>query len=88
MIHTDSNGRPALAGRVYYAPHPSKDGEFIAIKEGESGYYASTVYTQDHADILNQRQGITESELEAAIMCSMFDCWRRFYQIVTKMEAA
>jgi len=83
--HTDPTWTAAVTGRVYYAQHPTT-GEFIAIRHNEPGYYASTVYTQDHADTLNQRQGITPAELDAAIVCSMFDNWRDFAKITARME--
>ena len=75
-----------ITNRVYYAPHPSETGEFIAIQHAMTGYYPSTVYTQDHADTLNERQGITRAEVAAAVTCSMFDCWHNFAKIAANLE--
>lgn len=86
MIHTDPTWTAAIAGRVYYAEHPTEDGKFIAVRHGEAGYYASTVYTQDHANTLNERQGISPAEVEAAVICSMFDNWRKFETIAANLE--
>lgn len=84
--HTDPTWPEAIAGRIYYAPHPSEKGTFVAIKDGETGYFASTVYTQEHADLLNSRQGISPAEVEAAVICSMFDNWRNFRTIALNLE--
>ena len=50
-------------------------GEFISIKHGETGYYETTVYDQDHADELNRRNGVTAEQCEQAITCSMTGNW-------------
>ena len=84
--HTDPTWTAAVSGRVYYAPHTTEPGEFIAIQHGMTGYYPSTVYTQEHADTLNERQGITRAEVAAAVTCSMFDCWHNFDKIATNLE--
>lgn len=81
--------------RVFYIANPAHDpsqdtvhgsDKFIALREGETGYYKTTVYTQDHADCLNQRQGITPAQLEAAQMCSMFGNWDRFDRIAARFS--
>ena len=41
----------------------------------------TTVYTQDHADTLNERQGVTPAQVQAAVICSMFNCWQNFDKI-------
>ena len=69
--------------RIYYACSEVA-GSFIAIKHGDTGYYETTVYTQEHADELNKRQGITDNEVKAAKACSMFDCWRNFDKLASR----
>ena len=60
-------------------------GEFVAVKEGETGYYETTVYTQDHADTLNERAGHSPGEIAAAEFCSMFG-WDNFNEMVEKLS--
>ena len=60
-------------------------GDYIAVVHGETGYHATTVYTQEHADTLNERQGNTEAEVKAAVTCSMFDCWDKFQNLADKL---
>ena len=55
------------AARVYFTRNVVS-GDFIAIKHGETGYYSTTVYDQDHADELNRRNGVTAEECEQAMM--------------------
>ncbi len=45
---------------------------FGAVHYETDGYSPTTVYTQAHADLLNQRQGITPEIAEAFLMGSMF----------------
>jgi len=47
-------------------------GKFIAIKRGESGYYKTTVYDVEHAQVLNDRFGATEEDVVAMYHGSMF----------------
>ncbi len=46
--------------------------KIVAVKEGEIGYYESTVYDLAHADLLNARMGITHAMREAMLVGSMF----------------
>jgi hypothetical protein len=64
--------------RIYFSQHPSDPAQFIAVKHGDTGYHPTTIHTQDHANALNERQDITPAEVKAAVICSMFDCWRSF----------
>lgn len=64
------------AAKVYFTRNVV-NGEFIAIRHGETGYYGTTVYDQDHADELNRRNGVTAEECEQAILCSMTGDWSR-----------
>lgn len=73
-----------LTMRIYYAKHPSGTGDFIAVKHGATGYYKTTVYTQEHAETLNERQGIKPAEVKAAVTCSMFDCWQNFDKLTAE----
>ncbi|MDP7675119.1 MAG: hypothetical protein QGI31_09900 [Dehalococcoidia bacterium] len=61
----------------YTFKHPTSD-EFIAVVHGETGYHATTVYTQDHADELNRMQGHSAEQVDAAMTCSMFGTWDKF----------
>lgn len=70
-----------------YAPM-SGDGSFLGITEGERGYSVTTVYDQDYADVLNERQDITEAMVEAAVQCSMFNNWNTFDKLVKMYENA
>lgn len=71
---------------IYFSAHPADPEVFIAVKHGETGFHATTVYDQGHADVLNRRQGISEVEVAAAVTCSMFDCWDKFDQAVANEE--
>ncbi len=64
----------------------TQPGTFIAVKRGETGYYSTTVYDQDHADVLNQRAGHSPAQVQAAETCSMFDSWQNFDKIVATFE--
>ena len=70
--------------RIFFAKH-STTGKFIAVTEGETGYNETTVETQEHADVLNERMGNTPAEVEAAVVCSMFDNWDSFEKIAARM---
>jgi len=72
--------------RVYIAKR-ELNGEYIAIEHGTTGYSPTTVYDQDHANVLNERQGITPAMVEAAMMCSMFDNWNRFESLTAMHES-
>jgi hypothetical protein len=72
--------------RWVYFIKEAASGTFVAIRHGEQGYHPTTVYTQEHADCLNQRQGNTEAELEAATICSMFGNWENFSNIVEEWD--
>ena len=61
-------------------------GEFIAIVHGETCYHPITVYSQGHADCLNERAGVTAGQCTAAMMCSMFDNWNAFDAIAAKID--
>lgn len=47
-------------------------GEYIAVYEGESGYYQTRIYDADHAREVNKQLGITEEERLALEAGSMF----------------
>lgn len=64
----------------------TQPGTFIAAKRGETGYYSTTVYHQDHADELNRRSGHSPAQVEAAEMCSMFNCWQNFDKITESFD--
>ena len=76
--------------RLFYAPHPegpNKPYPFIIITEGVQGYrYTAMTRDQETADNLNRRQGITPAQVQAAIACSMFDCWKNFDKITASHE--
>lgn len=76
--------------RIFFAPpkHAPMSGEsfFLAITEGETGYNASDVFEQAHADVLNERLGNSPAEVEAAVVCSMFNTWNKFDEMVEKFE--
>ncbi len=67
--------------KIYFAEHPTDKGTFVAIKHREQGYNTTDVTDQSKADALNQRQGITSGEAQAAIACSMNNCWENFADI-------
>ena len=73
---------------IYITQRPTMKGsdEFIAIEHGTSGYSVTTVYDQAHADELNGRQELHEAEIEAAMMCSMFDNWDKFDSMVAMLS--
>jgi hypothetical protein len=76
--------------RIFFAPpsHAPASGIdcFLGINEGETGYNETTVYDQDHADVLNKRQGITPAMVEAAVTCSMFNTWSQFDAMTERFE--
>lgn len=63
--------------RIYYAKHIDT-GRIILITHGQNGYCETKVVSEQHARILNRGLGNTEGDVEAAVMCSMFDCWQDF----------
>lgn len=67
--------------KTYFAQLPST-GEFIGIKHGETGYYRTTVYDQEHANHLNEGQGISPQQVQAALECSMVGNWEKFDSLV------
>jgi hypothetical protein len=67
--------------KIYFATLPSDPNTFIGITHGEQGYNTTTVYDQSHADTLNERQGITPAMVDAAVSCSMFNCWANFEKL-------
>lgn len=71
--------------RKYYAPAPegsTSPTDCIVIKHGEQGYYPTAqVFTAEHCAKINELNGISPAEVEAAIICSMFDCWQNFERI-------
>ena len=86
MGHRLTTGQ-VRADRIFYTCHPEGfDDKFIGIKEGETGYHATTVYDQAHAQELNRRQGITDYQVQSAIICSMFGSWHRFEEMTWAMS--
>ena len=75
-----------LEDRVYTFKN-RVSGDFIAVKHGdEPGYHNTTVYTQDHCDVLNDRQAITLAEIKAAEACSMSGKWVNFKYLVREFS--
>lgn len=72
--------------KVYFFELRSDPGKFIAATFGESGYCTTTVYDQKHADVLNERQGISKAEVMTAEACSMFGGWDSFDEKVALYE--
>jgi hypothetical protein len=78
-----------MANTIYFTQRPTMVGtdEFIAIEHGTQGYSVTTVYDQDHADVLNGRQELHAAEIEAAMMCSMFGNWDNFDSMVERLSS-
>lgn len=72
-----------MENRIYIAKRETT-GEFIAIEHGTTGFCITTVYDQDHADVLNERQDITPADAEAAMICSMFGNWHTFDDLAAR----
>ena len=76
---------------VYIAPKPegsSAAHDFIIITQGETGYRnASPFMTREQADKHHKHHNITPAQVQAAIACSMFDCWQNFDKIAAEHEA-
>ena len=76
----------------YYtkSPEPSAMAPFnyIVIRHGETGYYPMPYLADDEiiAD-MNDHAGNSPAQIEAAILCSMFDCWQNFDKITAGNEA-
>lgn len=66
---------------IYIAKHPTESG-FVSIVHHMVGYEPIDCPTQEQADAKNESKGITPEEVQAAVMCSMFDCWENFDTIV------
>ena len=63
-------------------------GEFVAVVHGESGYQKTTVDDQDHADYLNESQGVDLADVKAAEVCSIGGKWDPFEIIKSNLQAA
>ena len=62
-------------------------GKFIAVKHDDGrGYHDTTVYTQDHCDVLNERQAITPAELKAVELLSMSGKWGNYRSLVREFS--
>ena len=84
-----------LETRVYFVKNPNPnpaldtvDGSdrFIAIEHGETKYSKTTVYNQEHANVLNERQQITPAQALAAYECSLFNTWENFDKVTKREE--
>ena len=70
--------------RIFITRRPH---DFILITEGETGYrIASPFLTQELVDKHHKVHGISPAQIEAAILCSMFDCWENFDKITVEHE--
>lgn len=68
---------------IYYAPRPEGSDSaspIIKIMHGVQGYWNAAVSPENAAE-LNRRAGHSAGNIEAAIACSMFDCWHNFDKI-------
>jgi hypothetical protein len=71
--------------RIFYKRN--LEGEVIAIKYGETGYYLTDMDNDEHIAFANRVFDNTQNEIYAAETCSMFDCWDRFDEIVEKLDS-
>ena len=93
MTTLDTVTRAMIDGgpvRNYYAPKPEGSDSptpYIVIKHCEEGYYPTAhVFTQEVADKINELNGTTPAQVEAAIICSMFGCWQNFDKIAAEVQ--
>lgn len=56
-------------------------GQFVCLKHGIQGKFATTVDTKEHADLLNERSGLVKADLIAAEVCAMTGNWDKFDEI-------
>lgn len=62
-------------------------GETIIIHFGESGYHPlNNNLKHGNPMSLNANLGVTEAEMKAMEICSMFDCWNKYEENVIKFK--
>ena len=72
--------------KKYFVKLPA--GSFIAIEHGDTRYKETTIENQEHADALNEAQGIKPVEPESALICSMTDNWQNFNSVVRMLRGS
>ena len=63
-----------------HSEHRPDTAPIIKIIFGQTGY-ENTVLTAEEAAQMNENAGHSAGNVEAAVICSMFDCWQNFDKI-------
>ena len=72
---------------TYYAPHPITQLGFVSVVHGSLEFEeAPQVHNQQHADRLNDLQGICRNQATAGIVCCVLEKWHD-YDHVLKLTA-
>ncbi len=63
-------------------------GEVVAVKYGETGYYQSTYgkQSQEWVDMFNLNLGLTPTEAEAMVVCSMTGKWENYEKMARFLQ--
>lgn len=70
--------------RCYYKRNMNY--KVICIKHGVTGYYDTDIVTDEEMSMMNSVNCNTDAEIDAAEICSMFDTWHKFDDILSKLN--
>ncbi len=70
----------------YVVKHPTES-RFVEITHGEQGYVpVDYVRTDEMANGINAANGVMPAEVQAALNCSMFNCWSSFEKLAEALH--
>jgi K+/H+ antiporter YhaU regulatory subunit KhtT len=74
-----------MMDKAYYVQDET-NGKYVAVLHNHTGFYDTNLRSETERQLANKIHGITENQASVAKICSMFDIWDKFNEMVLKLE--